>query len=156
MSDTPTRPTQEQLDRYAKQFNESLTLRHFGARISFPEGKKVVVAIPEIRPEHRGGLGTSAVNGGVIAAIFDLVLGSSPALLDPTRRSATVQLSMSFERPLMGNSLRAEAEIDTAGQSVVFATARMYDEQGRICARCQGVIKRSKLQWASGESPAVN
>ena len=59
MSGTSTRPTQEQLDRYAQQFNESQTLRFFGARISFPEGQKVVVTIPEIRPEHRGGLGTS-------------------------------------------------------------------------------------------------
>jgi uncharacterized protein (TIGR00369 family) len=156
MSGTSTRPTQEQLDRYAQQFNQSQTLRFFGAHISFPEGQKVVVTIPELRPEHRGGLGSSAVNGGIIAAIFDLVIGSAPALLDPTRRSATMQLSMSFERPLMGNSLRAEAEIDRGGQGTLFATARMYDEHGNVCARCQGVVKRSNLRWASGESPAVN
>jgi uncharacterized protein (TIGR00369 family) len=153
---TPTRPTQEQLDRYAEQFSQSLTLRYLGARLSFPEGKKVVVTLPEVRPEHRGGLGTSAINGGIISALFDIVIGCTPALLDPTVRSATVQLSTTFERPLLGDTVRAEAQIDSQGQSLVFASARMYDAQGNVCARCQGVVKRSSLRWASGDSPAIN
>ncbi|HSP78453.1 MAG TPA: PaaI family thioesterase [Myxococcaceae bacterium] len=156
MSDTPPRPTQEQLDRYAEQFNESQSMKYLGLRVAFPQGEKVVVTLPEVRPEHRGGLGTLAVNGGVLAAIFDIVIGCSPALLDPTRRVATVQLSMSFERPALGNSLRAEATIDSAGTSVLFASARLYDERGHVCARCQGVVKLSKMKWASGQSPAIN
>ncbi|OJH37775.1 PaaI family thioesterase [Cystobacter ferrugineus] len=155
MSDAETYPSQEQLDRYAEQFNQSLTLKHHGARMSFPSREKVVVTA-EVRPEHRGGLGSDAVNGGVISALFDLVIGSTPALRDPTRRSATVQLSISFERPLRGNLLRAEATIDTLGASTVFASARMYDAQGVVCARCQGVVQMSRMKWASGESPAVN
>ena len=156
MSDTPSRPTQEQLDRFAEQFNQSQTLRLFSARVSFAEGRKVVVTIPEIRPEHRGGLGTSAVNGGVIAAMFDLVIGCTPALLDPTRRCATLQLSMSFQRPLTGDSVRAEAEIDSAGKNTLFASARIMDSQGNVCARAQGVVRISSMPWASGDSPAVN
>jgi len=156
MSDTLSRPTQEQLDRFAEQFNQSQTLRLFSARVSFAEGRKVVVTIPEVRPEHRGGLGTSAVNGGVIAAMFDLVIGCTPALLDPTRRCATLQLSMSFQRPLTGDSVRAEAEIDSAGKNTLFASARIMDSQGNVCARAQGVVRISSMPWASGDSPAVN
>ncbi|PTL79402.1 PaaI family thioesterase [Vitiosangium sp. GDMCC 1.1324] len=156
MSEAETRPTQEQLDRFAEQFNQSQTLKFFGARLSFPQGEKAVVSLPEVRPEHRGGLGTSAVNGGIIAALFDLVIGCTPALVDPSRRAATMQLSMSFERPLRGNSIRAEATIDSFGTSTLFASARMYDEQGQVCARCQGVVKTSTMKWASGDSPAVN
>lgn len=156
MSDAPARPTQAQLDRFAELFNQSATLRYFGAQISFPEGKKVVVTLPEIRPEHRGGLGTTAVNGGILSALFDLAIGCTPALRDTTRRCATVQLSMSFERPTTGNTLRVEAEIDNGGTSTVFASARIFDGQGRVCARCQGVVRVSASTWASGESPAVN
>jgi len=156
MSDTPSRPTQEQLDRYAEQFNKSQTLRLFSASVSFPEGRKVVVSLPEVRSEHRGGLGTSAVNGGVIAALFDLVIGCTPALLDPTRRCATLQLSMSFQRPLTGDSVRAEAEIDSYGKNTLFASARVMDSQGNVCARAQGVVRISSMPWASGDSPAVN
>lgn len=153
---TPSRPSQEQLDRYAEQFSQSLTLRYLGARLSFPEGQKVVVTLPEVRPEHRGGLGTSAVNGGIISALFDIAIGCTPALLDPSLRSATVQLSLSFERPLLGDTVRAEATIDSQGQSLLFASARMYDAQGNVCARAQGVVKRSSMRWAGGDSPAVN
>jgi uncharacterized protein (TIGR00369 family) len=156
MSDTPSRPTQEQLDRYAEQFNQSQTLRLFSVRVSFPEGRKVVVTLPEVRPEHRGGLGTSAVNGGVISALFDLAIGCTPALLDPTRRCATLQLSISFQRPLTGDSVRAEAEIDSSGKNTLFASARVLDAQGTVCARAQGVVRISSLPWSSGESPAVN
>ncbi len=156
MSDTPSRPTQEQLDRYAEQFNRSQTLRYLGVRVSFPEGRKVVVSLPEVRPEHRGGLGTTAINGGIIAALFDLVIGCTPALLDPTRRCATLQLSMSFQRPLTGDSVRAEAEIDSHGKNTLFASARVVDAQGHVCARAQGVVRLSSLPWASGDSPAIN
>jgi uncharacterized protein (TIGR00369 family) len=156
MSDPPTRPTQEQLDRYAELFSKSQTMRFFGLRLSFPQGEKVVLTLPEVRPEHRGGLGTAAINGGVLAAMFDYAIGCTPALLDPTRRAATMQLSMSFERPLLGDSVRAEAIIDSAGSSTLFASARLYDARGQVCARCQGVVKLSQLRWASGESPAIN
>jgi uncharacterized protein (TIGR00369 family) len=156
MSDAEARPTQEQLDRYAEQFNRSQTLRLFGAQLSFPQGKKVVVSLPEVRSEHRGGLGTSAINGGIISALFDYAIGCTPALLDPTRRAATMQLSMSFERPVRGDTVRIEATLDNAGTSTLFASARMYDAEGHVCARCQGVVKLSRMKWASGESPAVN
>jgi hypothetical protein len=95
MSDTPSRPTQEQLERYAELFNQSQTMRFFGLRVSFPQGEKVVITLPEVRPEHRGGLGTAAINGGVLAAMFHY-------------------------------------------------------------ARCQGVVKLSRMRWASGQSPAID
>jgi uncharacterized protein (TIGR00369 family) len=117
----------------------------------------VVVTIPGVRPEHRGGLGmASAINGAVIAALFDLALGCTPALLDPTKRCATLQLSMSFQRPLTGDSVRAEAEIDSHGKNTLFASARILDGQGAVCARAQGVVRLSTIPWATGESPAVD
>lgn len=156
MSEADARPTQEQLDRYAEQFNQSQTMRLLGLRLSFPQGEKVVITLPEVRPEHRGGLGTAAINGGIISAMFDYAIGCTPALVDPTRRCATMQLSVSFERPLRGSTIRAEATIDNVGTSTLFASARMYDDKGQVCARCQGVVKISQMKWASGESPAIN
>ncbi|GEN11784.1 uncharacterized domain 1-containing protein [Myxococcus fulvus] len=161
MSDAPSvppaKPSQAALDRYAELFNQSLTLRHFGAQVAFPEGRKVVVTIPELKPEHRGGVGSAAaVNGGILAALFDYAIGTSGALVDPSRRCATVQLSMSFQRPVTGDHLRVEAEIDSQGLTLLFATARVYDSQDRVCGQCQGVVRLSNLPWPSGESPAAN
>lgn len=152
----PSPPSAELLARYAREFNKSSTLRYFGVQIGFPDQRTIEARVDKIIAEHRGGLGTSAVNGGVLAAIFDLVIGCTSALFDPTRRSATMQLSMSFERPVFGDSLRAEGRIDSAGNSVLFSSARLFDGAGLECARCQGLVRVSRLPWALGQSPAVD
>jgi len=152
---SPPAPSPEQLARYAELFNQSLTLKYFGARVSFPGGERVEIRVDQIKPEQRGGLGTSAVNGGVLAALFDFAIGVTPALIDPTRRSATMHLSMMFERPVQGDSLCVEAWVSSAARSVLFATAILRDSQGTECARCQGLVRTTQLPWESGESPAI-
>lgn len=153
---TRRRPTPEQLSRYAEQFSASLTLRHFGARLSFPDEQTVLLTLDPVPAALLGGMGTDAVNGGALAAVFDVAIGCTPALLDPTTRSATVQLSMSFQRAVRGTRLTARARVLRAGGTLLFSEARIYDQQGVECASCQGVVRLSAQKWASGESPAVN
>lgn len=147
MDTAPRKPTLADLQAYAHAFNQSIVLSDFGAKLSFPTPELVVVEIPEVKPNQRGGLGTEAVNGGVLAALFDVSIGCTPALIDPTKRSATVSLSMSFERPTTGNRVRCEAQISNVGGKMVFATARILDEQGNVTARAQGVTRMSTLGW---------
>jgi uncharacterized protein (TIGR00369 family) len=148
--------TPEQLDRYAQAFNASLTLRYFGVKVSFPSTDVVKVTLDPIPPEHRGGLGTDAVNGGVLAALFDLAIGCTAALVDPTRRSATVQLSMSFMRAVKGPSMTLEARVQRAGGVLVFAEATLFDSTHTACASATGLCRMSELPWADGASPATN
>lgn len=157
MGETRPRPTRSALEAYAAAFNDSETLRFFDVTISFPEGKDCVRAVIDpLQPGHRGGLGSDAVNGGVLAAIFDLLLGCTCALVDPGKRSATMQLSMSFLQPLRGPSLQGEARIERAGRDTVFSNAQLFDADGKLCATATGVMKLSGRPWASGVSPAVN
>jgi uncharacterized protein (TIGR00369 family) len=152
-----TPPTKETLALYSSGFNGSATLQHFGAVISFPTIERVRAVIDPIKPEHRGGLGSdAAVNGGVLAAMFDLVLGCSAALVDPTKRTATMQLSMSFMKPLKGNALVAEAWIDRAGRDTLFCSAQIANDAGEITARASGVVKLTDVPWFGGSSPAIN
>jgi len=144
------RPTLEQLARYASVFNQSAAIRPWGLKVSF-SADRVFVHLDEVKPEQRGGLGTDAVNGAVLAGIFDLAIGCTPALLDPSRKSATAQLSISFMRPVRGNRLRAEAWVDSAGKRTVFSTAIIYDEAGEACSRCQGMAQLGSGRW--GDSP---
>src|SRR5439155_8141367 len=117
---------------------------------------RVRATIDPVEPHHRGGLGTEAVNGGVLAALFDLVLGCTAALVDPTKRTATMQISMSFMRPTTGARIIAEGWIDRAGQNTLFSSAYITDARGTICARATGVVKLSDVPWFDGKSPAVN
>lgn len=152
---TAVRPTPEQLARYASAFNESLTVRSLGMRVSFPDADHVVVELLA-EERHRGGMGADAINGGIIAAAFDLVIGCTPALVDSSRRNATVQLNMRFERGLRGSLLRATAHIDRATPHLVFSSAVITDDQGNVCARAEGMVALSDRPWARGDNPGVN
>ncbi len=150
------RPTVAQLARYAETFNASATLKSFGVKVSFPDADTVEVAIDEIKPEQRGGMGTDAINGGVLSAVFDLAIGCTPALLDPTRRSATVQLSINFMRPLRGEKVIARSRIERAGDVLLFASAQIFNDKGVLCASCTGMSRLSDLPWAGADGPAIN
>jgi len=149
-------PTPEQLARYADAFNASETLKHFGVRVSFPDDTTCEVVLDPVLPAQRGGLGSDAVNGGVLAAMFDLAIGCTPALVDPTRRSATVQLSLNFLRAVRGSRVVARGRITRAGETLVFAEAQLFDATGELCATATGLSRLSSLPWAADGTPAIN
>ena len=148
--------TADALARYAGAFNESQTLKHFGVKVRFPDLETCEVVLDPIRPEQRGGLGSDAVNGGVLSAIFDLVIGCTPALVDPLRRSATVQLSINFMDAVRGSKVLARSRITRGGNTLVFASAEIFDEQGRVCATATGMSRLSSQPWSASGTPAVN
>ena len=146
--------TQAALDRYAAAFNESDILARFDARIEFPDLSTVCAIIDEPGDGLRGGMGNRRVfNGGILAAMYDLVIGCAAAIVDPSRRAATVQLSMNFERPVVGDLLCATATVDRAGKKLVFASAHIVDDADRICSHAQGVVRLGSTSW-EGDSPA--
>jgi len=156
MSESDAHPSPEQLALYAEGFNASQTLALFEVHIDFPTTELVRATIDPVKPGHRGGLGSDAVNGGVLAALFDLTIGVSAALVDPARRSATMQLSMQFERPVRGDKVIAEAWVNRAGRTNIFSGAHIKDENGQVCAHGQGVVRLSSQTWQQGGTPAVN
>ncbi len=151
----PPKPTLEQLARYADAFNQSQTLAHFGMKVRFPDLETCEVVLDPVLPGQRGGLGSDAVNGGVLAAMFDLAIGCTPALVDPTRRSATVQLSINFMSAVRGARVVARSRV-TRGGSTVFASASIFDAEGNECATATGLSRLSSIPWAADGTPAVN
>jgi uncharacterized protein (TIGR00369 family) len=135
---SPAYPTVESLRALAEIWNASPPMRHFGARLEFTRVDRVRAVIDPIQPMHRGGLGTDAVNGVVLAGLFDLVIGTVGWLTRPDSRSATVNLAMSFFRPTRGDRVAAEARLIRAGLNLVFAAAEILDGEGRVSARCEG------------------
>ena len=84
--------------------------------------------------------GTDAVNGVVIAGAFDLTIGLVGHLHTLGQRSGTVQLSMHFLRPVLGDRFEVLGRVVRAGSSLVFAAAELHDENGKLCARCDGIV----------------
>jgi len=152
---SPAYPTVESLRALGDLWNASASMRHFGARLEFERVDRVRAVIDPVRDIHRGGMGTDAVNGVVLAGLFDLVIGTVGWLTRPDTRSATVNLAMSFFRPTRGGRVVAEARLIRAGLNLVFCAAEISDEEGRATARCDGTcaiaLAKSDPQGVDGQ-----
>jgi len=128
----------ESLRALAAAWNASPPMLRLGARLDFERVDRVRAVIDPVEEFHRGGLGTEAVNGVVLAGLFDLVVGTVGWLAHPNSRSATVNLSMTFLRPTRGDRVVAEARLLRAGVNFVFVAAEITDGSGQVTARCDG------------------
>jgi len=115
-------------------------MRHMGVQVDLSASDVVRVYVDPVQPTHRGGLGTDAVNGAVIAGAFDLAIGLVGHFCTLGRRAGTAQLNIHFIRPVLGDRFEVLGRLVKAGRSLVFATAELHDETGQLCARCDGIV----------------
>lgn len=132
--------TLESLRALALVWNGSEPLQRLGARLEFERVDRVRAVLDPVQSFHRGGIGTSAVNGAVLAGLFDLAIGTVGWLTRPDSRSATVSLAMTFFRPTKGDRIVVEARLLRAGTNLTFASAEIHDESGTVTARCDGTV----------------
>jgi len=131
-------PTVDSLNKLARTWNDSPPMRQLGARLDFTRVDRVRAVIDPVMPYHRGGMGTDAVNGAVLAGLFDLAIGTVGWLTRPDTRSATVSLAMTFFRPTRGERISVEARLLRGGTNLIFAAAELFDGEGEVTARCDG------------------
>jgi acyl-coenzyme A thioesterase PaaI-like protein len=144
----PLTETPEVLERIAHAFNNWETVKMLGVEIDFIGVERVRARIDRLQSFHRGGLGSDAVNGGIIAALFDLVIGLPGYSRSPAHKSGTVQISMSLMRAVRGEKLVVEGWIERAAKGLVFVGAEAMDEKGTVCARANGVCRILKSDEA--------
>jgi uncharacterized protein (TIGR00369 family) len=137
---SPAYATLEALRTLAQGWNESPPMQRLGARLDFDRVDRVRAVLDPVAPYHRGGMGTDAVNGVVLAGLFDLAIGTVGWLTRPDARSATVSLAMTFLRPTRGDRVVVEARLLRAGTNLTFAAAEIFDGSGQVTARCDGTV----------------
>jgi acyl-coenzyme A thioesterase PaaI-like protein len=142
MTATPIDPPLSDAERaaLAARWNEHPAMKHMGVRLDLSAPDVVRVYVDPVHAHHRGGLGTDAVNGVVIAGTFDLTIGLVGHFCAIGRRTGTAQLNIHFVRPVLGNRFDVLGRLVRAGRSLVFATADLHDESGQLCARCDGIV----------------
>lgn len=150
---SPAYPSVESLRALADLWNASASMQHFGARLEFTRVDRVRAVIDPVLAVHRGGLGTEAINGVVLAGLFDLVIGTVGWLTRPETRSATVTLSMSFIRPTRGDRVAAEARLIRSGMNLIFASAEIFDGEGKVTARCDGTCATALGKPGASDAP---
>jgi len=146
----PHRLEGEDLAAFQAEWNQHPGMRHIGAELDLSTPGVVRAVVDPIQPEHRGGLGTDAVNGAVIAGIFDLVIGLCGYLQTAGRRAGVAQLSIQFLRPVNGSRFEVVGHPVRAGSTLVFSTSELVDERGTVCARCDGIVAVSGKNVGAG------
>lgn len=111
---------------------------------------EVIVRLNDPRDDQRGGGGTAALNGGVIAYMFDGALGAAVTSLaadqlgldlmgEESFGEATISLTINYVQPALGSRFEAHGHAVRTGRTVAFAEGKLYDEQGNVCATASGV-----------------
>ena len=136
--------TQTECDELAAAWNDGPLCTMLGFHTRFVAREKVVVELRHHHAGHRGGKGTTAMNGAVLSAMFDYTLGCVPLLYVPRRYSATVQLAIQFLRGIPGDVVRCEAHLDRLTSTLAFATAYILDADGNRCGQCTGMCSLGK------------
>src|SRR4051794_6452156 len=126
--------------RLADEWSALPPMQALGARADFGDPEAVRVVIDQLQPFHRGGLGTEAVNGAVIAGLCDAAIGMVGHFQASGSRVGTAQLSIQFLRPVRGDTVVAVGRLTRSGAHLVFARAEIRDGQGTVCAVCDGIV----------------
>lgn len=88
----------------------------------------------EARPEFANPSG--AIQGGFIAAMLDEAMGTAAIITsNVTMNAPTLEMKVSFLRPLFAGKATVEAKILKWGKSTCFIEAELFDPDGKLVAK---------------------
>ncbi|AUW93573.1 MAG: PaaI family thioesterase [Sulfobacillus thermotolerans] len=114
-----------------------------GLRIVEAKGGKSTVEL-DVAHHHRGGGGTDAVNGGIMAYMFDELLGVAvrSAWTPGVIGQVTITLNIQYLKMVKANKIvTGHGRVTRQGATTVFVEGEILDEAGTICATCTGIYK---------------
>jgi uncharacterized protein (TIGR00369 family) len=123
-------------------FNRSVQLQHLGATIDMSDPQAPKAFINDLKDIHAGGIGSEAVNGGVIASLADLALGLLGLLHYKEGMTATAQLTVHYLKPFRSKSISAEAHTQQVVGNRIFGTVELKNDKGDVCAIAYGALAK--------------
>lgn len=112
-----------------------------------------------VNDHHRGGGGTAAVNGGVLAYMLDGVMGVAVHSGNPPEIGGQVTMTLNLEFLDMASAddqIIAEAEVVRRGGSTVFVDGRVYNSQDRVACRGHGIYRLFRRPPATNSSQGAD
>jgi len=100
-------------------------------------------------PQHANPMGT--VHGGILCDIADAAMGIAFAsTLVPEESFTTVELKISFFRPVWQAQLRAEGAVVQRGRTIGYVECTITDEENRLIAKAASTCMVLRGQKAAG------
>ena len=129
------------VEKLKQEWNDTLLYSWMGLTFTDIDEDGWVVLELDVQKHHRGGGGTEAVNGAVIAYIFDLVGGVAirAASEGKVKRQVTISLNMQYlELAAAKDKIYAKSRVIRMGGTLAFVESIMVTEDGDVCSRCTG------------------
>ncbi|MCA9694958.1 MAG: PaaI family thioesterase [Myxococcales bacterium] len=99
--------------------------------------------------QHHNPMGT--VHGGILSDLADAAMGMAMATtLEPGESFTTLELKISFLRPVFSGRLLADAQIVHAGRTIRVAECTVADADGRVVARSSSTLMALRGEQARG------
>lgn len=124
---------------WAEQFNRLPAVRQFETAIDLRDPVLVRVMLEKISEHHLGGLRLRAVNGAVLAGLFDCALGVAGTLQFRDKRAGTCELSIKFMRAVFESPIEAFAACVKRTETLAFTESALF-ANGRLCALATGLV----------------
>jgi uncharacterized protein (TIGR00369 family) len=100
-------------------------------------------------PQHANPMGT--LHGGILCDIADAAMGLAFAsTLAPEETLTTVELKISFFRPVWQARLKAEGTVVQRGQTMGYVECTITDEENRLVAKAASTCMVLRGQKAAG------
>jgi uncharacterized protein (TIGR00369 family) len=128
--------TQKLTEAQRKRIEEALSTVPFakmlGIKLDSVEPGDATLSL-KIRDDFKQNAGV--VHGGVIASLIDSATAFAIVpLLNPEERTTTVDLTISYLRPLVAGIIVARAKVLRAGQRLIVVSAELFDDGGNLAA----------------------
>jgi acyl-coenzyme A thioesterase PaaI-like protein len=123
-------------------FNESVQLKQMHIRVDLSTSKLPMVFIDEVMDIHKGGIGTDAVNGAVIALLSDLAIGLLGIYHYADGLTATSSLTIHYLKPLLTQKVIVKAEETQVIGKRIFGVASIMNEKEEVCSYANGSLAK--------------
>lgn len=98
----------------------------------------------DAKPEFLNPIGN--VQGGILAAMLDDAMG--PIVLAISKGeifTTTIDLNVSFIRPVKPGRISVHAQITNMGKQIAFLDGKLFDADGKLCAHAKASALLTKL-----------
>ncbi len=126
---------QEMLERFNRSKKRPPCTETLGMKLTRVDQAKREIAL-EFDAAQAFANPTGAIQGGFIAAMMDEAMSTCAIIAsNVTMNAPTLEMKVSFLRPLFIGKARAEARILKWGKSTCFVEAELYDPAGELVAK---------------------
>lgn len=134
-AEPPRLTDEEMLARFANSKKRPPCTETVGMRLTHVDQARMTARYAfEARPEFANP--TGAIQGGFLAAMLDEAMSTTAIIVsNVTMNAPTLEMKVSFLRPLFVGAATAEARVLKWGKSTCFIEAELFDPEGQLVAK---------------------